>query len=216
MWWLAAAQAAPMIANMLMPQPSAPTYNMAASAQNPNETAYQNQMLSSAFDPQAKTYQMAADVATNQTQDALAKMGMSRSSAGAKAIQDTNATVARSWQQDAARRQTEALGSLNQSTALQNQLNMFNAGVQNQGINNAYMQQLMNRQNMIGGIGSMGQSAAMMYGMNGGGGGAPGGSPYMPMVSPDSGYTPNLDSSGGAWTNPNLSTSLGSYNYGGY
>lgn len=168
MWWLAAAAAAPLVMDLLTPKPQVPSLQTAQSSQNPSESYFQNKMLSDSFNPNSDMYKRSADVANANVQNELARLGLNRSSAGIKAVQDTNTNLAANWQQQAAQRESQALGELNQNQQLNNQINEFNAGVGNEQLMGGYNAAAQNRANLINATGSLSKAGASIYGQQGG------------------------------------------------
>lgn len=169
MWWMAAAAAAPMVANMLMPSPSTPQYQTAQASTPPGYQQYQSQMLQAAFDPNTKGYQMAADNASNQVNANMVRTGMGRSSMSTAANQGVQADIARQWQQSALNNQVNAMGQVNQEDQTANQFALANAGINNQSAMAAYNAAMQQRNNTLQMVGAGAQVGAQLYGMGGNG-----------------------------------------------
>lgn len=202
-WYLAAAQAAPYLMNMFMPQPGMPTMQgvpMNTQAMNQMST-YDPQLLQTAFTTDNPAYKAASENATNQVQTALAKMGLNRSSLGAGAVGGAQAKIAALWAQNAANNQARAMSDIASQQQIQNQLNEFNASVANQGAMNSYLQGQMNRNNTIGGVGGIAGILANMFGGGPGsmGSGSSGGTGYSAAgpYSPNNNYLGNYSYASG-------------------
>jgi hypothetical protein len=164
MWWLAAAAAAPIVANMLMPQPATPQYGQVAPAMSPQQQGYQTQLWQTASNPNSAANAVASANATNQVNTNMARLGLARSSMGINAQQDEQAQIARQFQQQAFGNENSAMGTINASNAQQNQVNEYNMGQQNQSAQAAYNQAMQNRNNTIGMFGTAAKIGAQAYG----------------------------------------------------
>lgn len=109
MWWTLAAAAIPYVVSAMQKKPSMPGAPNAVSL--PDRSAYVNQLLDTAYNPNSSTWLLASKEAEDQVARALGRQGAMGSSVGNQTMSNVQTALAAKWLEDAVSRQEGALNT---------------------------------------------------------------------------------------------------------